>query len=67
MEQTICIIAAITFLLMVYDFYTGFKNGSKTTISWTIYFYSTKYPVFPFIFGFLMGHFFAGMHGIGCD
>ena len=67
MNTTWVVIGGAAALLVIYDIYTGIKNGTDSTISWQIYTAGTKYPILPFAFGVLMGHFFAGMHGVGCN
>lgn len=48
------------FFLVVYDIYAAIKG--KVTISWSVFEISRKWPVIPFlsgfIIGFLMGHLF---------
>jgi hypothetical protein len=59
--MTVWVVAATTAILIVYDVWTGVKNGSDTTISWVMLSLSKKYPIIPFSFGVLMGHIFGVM------
>ena len=53
----------VFFLLIAYDIYAVTKN--KPTISWIVFDTSRRWPVVPFlsgfIIGFLMGHLFFPM------
>ena len=46
--------------LVAYDIYAITKN--KPTVSWAVFYTSRKWPIVPFLFGFLVGglagHFF---------
>jgi len=44
--------------LIGYDIYAVIKGGFSNTISWFIYTVAQKYPIIPFGFGVLIGHFF---------
>jgi hypothetical protein len=51
------ILITITAILIVWDIITGAMNN-HSTISELITTLSTRYPIIPFGFGILMGHFF---------
>lgn len=59
MNYTIVIIVFITIALILYDIYAAVDGEEGNTITQVIQKYSLKYPVIPFAFGFLMGHFFG--------
>jgi hypothetical protein len=48
----------IVLAIAIYDIYVLWKDGVKSTISVRILNWSIKYPVIPFVFGFVMGHLF---------
>lgn len=57
MSAGIVIAIAIVVLLAI-DVYLVIKGGFQNTISWFMWVNSVKYPIIPFAFGVLMGHFF---------
>ena len=56
---TIVVIIAAIVILGGFDVVIAYLGGKESTISLVITDYSHKWPVIPFAFGFLMGHFFA--------
>lgn len=56
---TIGIIVFVTIALILYDIVVAFFEPRGDTITQVIQKYSQKYPVIPFVFGFLMGHFYG--------
>ena len=60
-KLTILFIAAVVFAIIGYDVYAFVQGGTDATISWTMFTWSLKYPVFPFVMGFVMGHLFWQM------
>lgn len=57
--MTEIIILVVTVGLIAYDIYAAANKKDGDTITQVILKWSTKYPVVPFVFGFLMGHFFG--------
>ena len=57
-KTTIIVIVSAVLALIGYDVYALSVNGTEASISYTIVAWSYKYPILPFVFGFLMGHFF---------
>lgn len=53
-------LVGLFFFLIAYDIYAVMKN--KPTVSWAVFDISRKWPIIPFLFGFLVGglagHFF---------
>lgn len=53
-------LVGLFFFLIAYDIYAVLKG--KSTISWIVFDTSRKWPIVPFLFGFLVGglagHFF---------
>jgi len=53
-------LAGTFFFLIAYDIYAVMKG--KSTVSWIVFDTSRKWPIVPFLFGFLVGglagHFF---------
>jgi hypothetical protein len=58
---TTIIIVAITAFLIVWDVYAILKGGVESSISSIIIVHSHEYPILPFAFGVLCGHFFWRM------
>jgi hypothetical protein len=58
-KLTIGVIAVATALLGIYDIVVAAISGKRATISWAISSLSMRFPIIPFAFGVLMGHFFA--------
>jgi hypothetical protein len=56
--MTLTVIVLTAFFLIFYDIYAVCKGGFDNTISWKIYSLAQQYPIIPFAFGVLMGHFF---------
>lgn len=56
---TVIILGTIVFWVGS-DVYLLMKSGKQATISVTMYTTSKQYPIVPFLFGVLMGHFFGG-------
>lgn len=61
--MTLIVVVIFALGLVVYDVWTGFKNGANTTISWQIYVASQSYPIIAFTLGVIMGHLFWVQHG----
>jgi len=51
-------------VIAVFDVYVWNVGGTEATISWTIFEWSHKFPVFTFLMGFAMGHLFWQMKGV---
>lgn len=52
----------ITFVVIIaYDFLAIFQGGTEASISHLIKVWGHKYPLIPFVFGLLCGHFFWGV------
>lgn len=53
-------LVGLFFFLVAYDIYAVIKG--KSTVSWIVFDVSRKWPIVPFLFGFLIGglagHFF---------
>lgn len=62
--MTLGIVLGLGILLGIYDLVLLASEGSQATISAQLYTVSKKYPVIPFLFGFLMGHLFFVQHGV---
>lgn len=45
-------------LIIVYDVWTLIDRGYNTTISWSIYALSVRFPIIPFALGVVCGHLF---------
>lgn len=56
---TIGVIIAVTVALILFDIVVAVFKPAGDTITQVIQKYSMKYPVIPFAFGFLMGHFYG--------
>lgn len=54
---TIIIIAAVALILGAWDIYVLIKGGTEATISHLVLVSSYKYPIIPFLGGFLSSHF----------
>ena len=54
---TIGLIAGTAVVWIGYDVFAGLTWGASSTISETIWHLSQSYPIIPFGFGLLMGHF----------
>lgn len=57
-------VVAVTVMVILFDILIAalqqwLGGGERATITAVIIKYSRKYPVIPFAFGFLMGHFFG--------
>ncbi len=59
MTLTQYIIVAIVALTVAIDVVLAISRGRDATISVAITRWSHQYPIIPFAFGMLMGHFFA--------
>lgn len=55
---TAIIMIATLVLLLVWDLYVIIKAGGKATISYIMAMTSLKFPLIPFAWGLLTGHFF---------
>jgi hypothetical protein len=55
---TIALMVLAFFLIALYDVIALLAGGTETTISAVIISWSKVYPILPFAFGVLMGHFF---------
>jgi len=61
-RKTTTIFIFVTILaIAVYDVCAFNIGGTEGTISWTMFEWAYKYPVFPFAMGFVMGHLFWQM------
>jgi hypothetical protein len=58
---TVAVIAAVTVLLIAWDFFVGLKYGSEATESWIVWTLAQRYPTLPFAAGYLCGHLFANL------
>lgn len=56
---TVWFVIGSVVLIGTYDVFIFSRKGLKGTISHLIYSQSFKYPIIPFAFGLLMGHFFT--------
>ena len=52
------IFLCVCILMLVYEGYALFTPAEGDTISEIIWHYARGYPILPFAFGVLMGHFF---------
>jgi hypothetical protein len=59
---TIAFIVACTFLIIAYDIYAVLAGGIDGTVSAVIFDYSREYPIIPFAFGIMAGHFFFDVY-----
>jgi len=59
MTLTQWIIASVTVIILIIDVFLALTKGKEQTISVAITNWSKQYPIIPFVFGLLMGHFFA--------
>lgn len=61
--MTVAVIVITAVLWIAYDVWTVWYHGDEagTSISWTIWVLSHKYPAIPFAAGLLCGHLFLGM------
>lgn len=58
MDTTALGIFIIVGIIFIYDGYLLMFKGYEATISWTLYTWALKFPVIPFLIGFVMGHLF---------
>ena len=58
MSTTTILVVVFLILIVIADVYLAIKGGFQNTISWWVWLNSVKYPIIPFVFGMLMGHFF---------
>lgn len=58
MSITTIIIILVVAGLLIYDVFAIAKWGMHESVSYKIYDWSFKFPLIPFAFGLLMGHFF---------
>lgn len=56
-------VVAVIAIILVYDVIAYVNGGTASTISFTIFEWSYKYPAFTFAMGFVMGHLFWQMKG----
>jgi len=56
--KTIIVIVLTVLLLIGWDVFAILEGGKEASISSVIITYSYDYPIIPFMFGFLCGHFF---------
>ncbi len=59
MTTTEIVMSVTVVMLIGYDTYAAIQGGLHATISYQLTQLSKTYPVIPFAFGLLMGHFFA--------
>jgi hypothetical protein len=57
-KLTVYFIGLCVLAIIGYDVYAIIKGGTEASISYTIYSWSYKYPIFTFACGVLAGHFF---------
>lgn len=58
---TFYVIGLTLIALLGYDVFAIIKGGTEASISSVIITWSYKFPLFPFLFGVLCGHFFWRM------
>ena len=58
LRATTDFIAIALFIIFAYDFYAVRRWGQGGTISAVLLKYAYKFPVVPFLIGFIMGHLF---------
>jgi hypothetical protein len=58
MTLTTIILALGAFLLACYDIVVAVSLGPSATLSAVLYKLSQRYPVIPFVIGFVLGHIF---------
>ena len=58
---TVYFIAALFFLITIYDVFAIVKGGVEASISHTMIIWAYKFPIFPFFMGVLCGHLFWRM------
>lgn len=58
MDITTIFIIIATSLILGFTAYQGYTKGVEHTISYKMVVWSKKYPLIPFAWGLLMGHFF---------
>ncbi len=63
MSLALIVVGAVFVLILLFDLYLALAKGGAQTISWQLYEISLKWPVIPFIVGFLCGHIFFVQHG----
>lgn len=63
MITTEIVLALVVAFLIIYDIFIVIIKGIESTISWTVWSISQKYPVIPFALGFVMGHVLWVQHG----
>lgn len=54
-------IVAVVVLIAVWDVFVMVDGGTESSISHEMIVWAYKYPAFPFIMGFVMGHLFWRM------
>ena len=57
------LIALIVLVIAVWDFYVIYQGHQEATFSVVIYESSKRWPVIPFVLGFLCGHIFWQIYG----
>lgn len=60
-KLTVYFILSVIVLIGVYDIYVIYTAGTEASISNTMIVWAYKYPSFPFLMGFVMGHLFWRM------
>lgn len=58
MPRTVAVISVFVLGLIAYDIWTISVIGYESTVSWTMYSWSQRFPVISFAVGFVMGHLF---------
>jgi hypothetical protein len=56
--MTTIVVLSIVAITLGIDGLLAWRKGFSATISWWVWTNSAKYPVLPFLFGMLAGHFF---------
>jgi hypothetical protein len=62
-KRSLGVIVLTVILVIAYDFVARAFGGTEGTVSYVVTMLSYEYPIIPFCFGFLMGHFFFQLHG----
>lgn len=58
------VLVTIVVLILIYDAYLQLSGGEVNTISVRFYIAARKYPIIPFIAGYLLGHLTWGNIGV---
>lgn len=52
------VVLCLVVVVLAIDGVLAYKGGFQATISWWVWTNSVQYPIIPFLFGVLAGHFF---------